>query len=320
MTGVPIYNHADPIHRQALELAGQYVNCGFLLCSEKRAYATIYINEAFPQYLGYTHEAFMRKFPRFADCIHPEDREYVQRTKKEALQKRDRYDLIYRVRRKNGRVVWIRENGRRALTPEGEKLLFCLLVDISSDMAIRQEIEMQSQTDPLTGILNRAAFVEHVEEMLREAPRNSLCHAFIMLDLDHFKQINDTLGHAYGDRALTEVSQRLKALIRAGDFVGRLGGDEFMLCLRNIPSGDIIKGRMAHICSSVYKKLSGGLALSCSLGIAFYPEDGTSFEELYKCADIALYEAKKTGRNRFAFYNADMERSGFIRHDTPIDG
>lgn len=167
-----------------------------------------------------------------------------------------------------------------------------------------EQVEMQTRlrTDPLTGALNRQVFEEQVEALLH-ASAESVQHAFIMIDIDDFKVINDTYGHIVGDEALKGVATSIKGLLREEDLVGRLGGDEFMICLKNIPADEVIEKRIWLICDSLHIALNEDMNTSASLGIAMYPRDGKTFLELYNHADIAMYQAKQTGRDQYVFYD-----------------
>lgn len=307
MLSTPSFDYREPAQKRALELIGGCVNCGFLLCSESHDFLTLYINERFTRHLGYEHAEFIGRFRSFIDCVYPEDRAYVQSTIAAALSAHDAYDLIYRVRHKDGGVLWIRENGQRVCAAEGEKALLCLLVDITADMATRQEMETQSKTDPLTKALNRAAFIEQMERLLGATPVSDRRHALIMIDVDHFKRINDTFGHALGDKVLEDVTGSLRATIRTGDLIGRLGGDEFMLCMKDINPIQTLFRRMEHIRALLNKPLSAEVEQSCSFGVAIFRQDGEDFATLYRHADSALYEAKRQGRNRIVFYAPGMD-------------
>lgn len=306
MGSLPIYDQNNPIHRQALELFGRYIRCGFLLCGEADGHPMVYVNEALPRSLGYGRTEFFECFSRFGDCIHPEDRQNAQDAAEKALEDADQYDLVYRVLDKQGYVLWMHESGRRVEDPDGKRYLFCLLTDITGDAKARQTIEQQSKTDALTGALNRAAITERVDKLLGEMPRALRNHALILMNLDHFRKINDAFGRSYGDKTLEDVSRSLKTLIRAGDMLGRLDGDTFVLCLKDISPDDAVNKRMGQICTLLRKSLSPTVKLSCSLGVAFYPRDGRRFNDLLRCAEIALAQAKKAGRDRFEFYRPEM--------------
>lgn len=167
--------------------------------------------------------------------------------------------------------------------------------------------------DPLTGLPNRLLFNDRLNSAIQEAHRTSEMFAVVFVDLDRFKNINDSLGHAVGDQVLTAVAKRLRGSVRGSDTVARYAGDEFTLILRHMVQRDDV----ARIADKIVRamevplQLAGGLELSmtASLGISFYPDDATDAERLLKHADVAMYSAKGMGRNNFQAYVAVPEES-----------
>ena len=193
---------------------------------------------------------------------------------------------------------------------------FIIIKDIHEEKMEKIALEALSKEDPLTGVLNRKAFTKEAVTLLER--ESSLTHAFIMVDMDNFKEINDTLGHIAGDKAIISAAKAFKSILRSGDIIGRMGGDEFMIVLKNIPYGEVIEKRADIICRMLQIKITDELFLSGSLGVALYPHDGRTFEELYSHADIALYKAKEDGGNRYAFYKDSMAEKS-VGTSTPID-
>ncbi|MBT9589916.1 MAG: EAL domain-containing protein [Thiobacillus sp.] len=169
--------------------------------------------------------------------------------------------------------------------------------------------ERLSTEDTLTGLPNRMLFMDRLEQSLIRAERHATLVGVMFIDLDRFKRVNDTLGHASGDQLICEVAQRLRAATRAEDIVARLGGDEFVVVV-----GDIAE--IKHILQVVEKMLAAVAApyqiaerelfCSCSIGISVYPHDGDDSGDLLKYADTAMYHAKSSGRNRFQLYDPAM--------------
>ena len=177
---------------------------------------------------------------------------------------------------------------------------FIIFEDIDEEKNLRISQEERLNEDQLTKALNRTAFTEKVAEILRENPNSE--HAVIMIDLDNFKQVNDKLGHIKGDEVLVDAAKKLESMLRAEDAVGRMGGDEFMLCLKNIPKRETVAKRCKQICEVLCADIGEDVKISASLGIAIYPSDGTTFQELYQNSDTAVYIAKKNGKKRCQFY------------------
>ena len=178
--------------------------------------------------------------------------------------------------------------------------------ELSSALAM---IQRMATHDTLTGLPNRALFNESLGHAIAQAERHQRGIAIFFLDMDRFKNINDTLGHGVGDRVLQEIARRLTGAVRASDLMARLGGDEFVLLVEDY--GDT--SDLADIASKVIASFDGTmmvdgqeLALSASVGICTYPEDGKDGQTLLSNADIAMYRAKEQGRNRFCFYAAEL--------------
>jgi len=172
----------------------------------------------------------------------------------------------------------------------------------------KQRIEELAFLDVLTGLPNRLLLEERIRQAITISSRNNSTFSLLFLDLDHFKQINDSLGHPFGDRVLQQVTERLKKCIRQVDTAARLGGDEFVLLLHEA------NGEGAEICARrVLEELSAPFSLdgmhftvTASIGIALYPEDGISMADLIKNADSAMYHVKERGRSDFRFYQRQM--------------
>lgn len=165
-------------------------------------------------------------------------------------------------------------------------------------------LSKRSQYDFLTHLLNRQTFELMVNEYLSQ-PTDRI-HAFLMLDLDSFKAINDTMGHAKGDEVLHEVSEILQHQFRKDDLIGRLGGDEFVILLKNLDSDAVIEKlatNLNRVLCKTYTQDNTTLSISASIGIARAPIDGTTFAELYRKADMALYAVKRQSKNNFHIYH-----------------
>lgn len=189
------------------------------------------------------------------------------------------------------------------------------IVDVSVRMQAEQRIKHLAYRDSLTDLPNRVLLRDRVEQSISVAHREGINIALLFLDLDHFKNINDSLGHAVGDWILKEVAQRLSYPLREMDTVGRLGGDEFLIVL---PGNDA--DAAAHVAQKLlsetrkpYVHKSRSLTLTPSIGIAVYPKDGTNFDDLLKAADTAMYRAKDEGRNAYRFYTEEMNQAVFQR-------
>ena len=191
-------------------------------------------------------------------------------------------------------------------------LSVAVFIDIRDRIDAKQQLRALAYYDTLTGLANRALFFDRVKVAIRRARRGDRGVVVLVADLDNFKQINDSYGHASGDELLGKVAQVLQGCIRESDTVSRLGGDEFAILLESVEGAhDVahLAKTIASALSQVFTVAEGEVHTSASLGIAFFPQDGESGEELLKNADVALYRAKEAGRGSYQFFTPDMARA-----------
>jgi diguanylate cyclase (GGDEF)-like protein len=172
------------------------------------------------------------------------------------------------------------------------------------------QIEHQANYDALTGLPNRTLLHDRLRQAVF-AQRHVRAIAVVFIDLDHFKFINDSLGHSAGDELLKQMAERLRLVLRDGDTVARLGGDEFVLILNDQNNEEIVFRAMQRIVASINRPVTIGgkeLYLTCSAGISLHPQDGPDVDTLLKNADVAMYRAKEAGRNNFQFFTAEMNQ------------
>lgn len=180
--------------------------------------------------------------------------------------------------------------------------------DLTEELAARKRIEQLAYSDALTGLPNRLLLSQRVDFALRMAERNGAEFGVFFIDLDRFKNINDSMGHTFGDRVLIEVAERIKRCLRDVDTLCRLGGDEFVIFLQEIDAhgAEVLARRILDIMGRPFQIDELSFSVGCSIGIALYPEDGRSLDELIKCADTAMYLVKERGRGSFRFYQPQM--------------
>ncbi|MFD2204625.1 putative bifunctional diguanylate cyclase/phosphodiesterase [Kiloniella antarctica] len=170
----------------------------------------------------------------------------------------------------------------------------------------RKELQYLAEKDPLTGLSNRYVFKTSLETAIPYAKRLSRGLALLMLDLDNFKNINDTLGHSIGDKLLIEVSKRLTSLVRDGDILCRIGGDEFAILVHNVDDPLLLQYLTRRILSVLTKPFiidDSELIITTSIGVANYPDCAADAAQLFKCADVAMYRSKEMGKNQTHFYS-----------------
>ena len=246
---------------------------------------------------------------RYGSIIHPDDRPYVIEEIDRALEAGSPYTLQYRVIHADGGARWVCERGRAVLGQRGEHLwLDGVILDVTDQVLIeqdrdraveelRRQAEMnrhQALHDALTGLPNRVLFRDRVGQTIRSSERDDQKFAVLVLDLDRFKEVNDTLGHAAGDQLLLEVGGRLQAALRAEDSIARLGGDEFAILVVGAEAQAAIE-----VASRIRETLDQPLILQglplridASIGIALYPTHAVEVDGLIQRADVAMYVAK----------------------------
>ncbi len=218
--------------------------------------------------------------------------------------------------RKDGTRVWTSADVSTFQHPELGTLLITYQRDITDKKKSEETIWKQANFDMLTGLPNRHMFHDHLTQEIRKANRLNQKLALMFVDLDRFKEINDTLGHDMGDVLLIEAAQRIRECIRATDMVARMGGDEFTITLSEFSDISFIERVAQAILQQLTKpfKLGSEVAyISGSVGITIYPDDALELEDLLKNADQSMYEAKNLGRNRHSYFTHKMQETAQTR-------
>lgn len=208
---------------------------------------------------------------------------------------------------RNGEKAWYEFSLKPVF--ENEKQVALIIVqgsDLTKYKNMEQDLKKLSLYDPLTGLANRTLLLEHLENSLARANRSSQKFSVIFIDLDHFKAVNDTLGHYAGDELLVNIGQCLKSCLRDEDIIARVGGDEFVAVLSSESDKEgttKVANRLMQSIASLFYNLGDGKTVSASLGIAIYPNDGEDADTILKNADAAMYIAKSNGKNCFRYFN-----------------
>jgi diguanylate cyclase (GGDEF)-like protein/PAS domain S-box-containing protein len=250
-------------------------------------------------------------------AIHPDDLKRIgnERRKSGGVQSANEYRLV----RPDGSVRWVQARTFPIASPSGKG---AWAVEIVEDVTQRREAQHQlvhlARHDALTGLPNRTLFYESLRESLAVAERDHLTISVLLLDIDYFKAVNDTLGHAAGDALLCEFAATVKKCLRPEDITGRLGGDEFAVIVAT-PSGTVgapfVAARIRKALNPAVSLDGQQITVTASIGIASYPADAGDVEKLLRCADTALYDAKAAGRNTFRCFTPELSARALKRMD-----
>ena len=241
-----------------------------------------------------------------ATHFHPDDLTLVREAIRALREHRKALNIDVRIANSGGKYLWTRIS---ASVQEDEqqqpRRILGILQDIDAVKRASIALKEQAERDPLTRLLNKASTQSAIEELLGGTDGGGLS-ALLVLDLDNFKAVNDNYGHLYGDAVLTKVAQELKRFFRAQDVIGRIGGDEFVVFLQNIPGEDTVRTRCGQLVAALRDLLEQtvpGRNVSCSVGAALCPTHGTGYNDLFRHADEALYTSKKKGKNTYTVYD-----------------
>lgn len=269
----------------------------------------VYASDAVRSLLGYEPAEMIGR--NFIDFVHPADRHIVNRYTGLLELRRSSHTFSYRARRKDGSEVWFETTSRAIINPETRAIdeIVSVSRDINERRRAEEQIEYQAYHDSLTGLPNRLLFRDRLTIALAHAKRQETAVAVMFLDLDRFKLVNDTLGHSLGDELLRIIATRLKSVLREGDTIARMGGDEFTVLLGDLASSNVAAAIAQKLLDTVAEpvRIEGHeLYVTTSIGIALFPNDGETAETLLKNADGAMYRAKDLGRNSFQLCSAAM--------------
>lgn len=282
-------------------------------------------NEAFSRVSGYAVSQVLDQLPNMLTV--DEQQEAHLRYVLKQLQQHSTWEGEVWLKRRNGEhyPAWVGITA--VLDDEGDLASYvCFFSDISERKASEQRIHRLAYYDALTHLPNRTLFQDRLHTALQSADRQKTWVVLMFLDLDRFKPINDSLGHAAGDRMLKEMATRLLGCVADDDTVARMGGDEFTLLLQPRASREMALNRAINVAEQILASLVRPFVLegreffvTASIGIALSPQDGNELSQLMKNADTAMYHAKERGKNNFQFYQADMNASALERLELESD-
>jgi len=259
---------------------------------------------------GYTAADFLERRISWGDIIHPDDLQMVEEAVARSILSRQVFDVVYRIRTLSGETRWMADRGQCIYASSGKPLfLEGIISDVTTQKEAEEKIIWAAHHDHLTRLPNRALFQIRLNKALEQSASQNCKLGLVILDVDHLKEINDTLGHDAGDAVLQAVANRLSAAVRPIDTVARNGGDEFAIILPEVESEKHIKALIAPLQEALHKPLLyAGRALDCraSIGASIWPDHASEAPDLMKQADVALYTAKATGRDKLMVFEPSM--------------
>lgn len=268
-----------------------------------------YVSENFKKKFGYelSQENFSTKLMQ-QKVVHPDDEERLHALYEQIRAGAPHSDMELRIRKIDGTYLWCKVQATTILNNFGVPVrALAKVTDISAEKAETEYLMAQAQRDPLTSTYNKATAQTLIDQYLKTEGQSALSALFI-LDLDHFKQANDTYGHLFGDSVLVEMAAKIKKLFRSSDVIGRIGGDEFVVFLKDIANEEAIAEKAHELCES-FRSISLGLnsdfKVSASIGVSVSPKDGSNYLNLFKKADKALYFSKNHGKDSYTFYHPE---------------
>lgn len=303
--------HYKQLHDQFMSLV-QNIPSTIYQCLLDEHWTTVFLSDHIYELSGYPLSDFIDNNVRsYASIIHPDDVEMVNRTVEEAIAQKKPFTIEYRILHASGEIRYVYERGQATYNESSVSHLDGVITDITERKLHEKEIAHLAFYDPLTHLPNRRLLIDRLNQVQLDSERNKRYAALMFMDLDGFKELNDTLGHDYGDILLQQVAKRLSSLMRKGDTVARLGGDEFIIVLKDLSdSVDNAMKEAITIADKIMDALNIPYVLESiehrctpSVGITFIQGKEYDQDELIKQADRAMYDAKKAGRNTYRFFN-----------------
>ncbi|MEF9976577.1 MAG: sensor domain-containing diguanylate cyclase [Oscillospiraceae bacterium] len=267
-------------------------------------------NGGFVELFGF--EPRLNNFPQSimqSNYVLPEDKDIMLKLFSDMRKGVQDCKVELRLLNKNGKYIWCLISASAILDESGKPIkAMGIIEDISEQKSKEEMLTLKAERDQLTYLYNKSTTEQLIKGFLTGKITDETQHALMIIDVDDFKSVNDTFGHMYGDTVLQKLAAILQPVFRESDIVGRLGGDEFFVFMKNVFSEETAKAKAQEVCDAfrqTYSENGESCTVSASIGIAIYPGDGVDFESLYKHADTALYLKKSTGKDGYFVYDGN---------------
>jgi diguanylate cyclase (GGDEF)-like protein/PAS domain S-box-containing protein len=323
--------HALSESEERFDLAMRGANDGLWDWDLKKQ--TVYFSPRWKTMLGYDENEIGDSPKEWRQRIHRDDlRKVLSQIRNHIQGKIQAYESIHRVEHKDGHYLWVLDRGRVVRDNDGKAYrMVGTQVDItdhkkleekirSANIKLKHEVKERvlaqkelahlAKHDPLTNLPNRILFDEQLQEAIRRAEIEDEAIAVLLVDLDNFKNVNDTLGHPIGDRLLVDVANRLDSIVNKNYFLSRFGGDEFIVILEGCADTFLVDAyarEIIELISQPFHLDDQEIRIGCSIGITLFPDHGNDPDQLVRDADIAMYHAKDQGRNTFSYFTEEMD-------------
>jgi len=295
---------------------------GIMICDAARPETPIlYVNPAFEHITGYGAGEVLGRSPRFLSGADHDQKGLID--VRESVRLGLEVETVVRNYRKDGSLFWNELSVAPVRDAAGRLTHFVGIVDdVTERKRYEEQLEHQANFDPLTDLANRNLLADRLQQSLVYADRSQRLVAVLLLDLDRFKIVNESLGHGQGDLLLQQVAERLAECVRDADTVARLGGDEFVIALAEVAeAGDVglVVQKIRNVLARPFTVAGREIYITASIGISLYPADGQDGESLIRHADIAMYRSKEEGRNTFRFFSPEMNLRIMETLDLEVD-
>lgn len=290
------------------------VPAGVVVLEKEAPYKILYVNGSYHELIGMSGEELgvnSNLSQLKEELIFPDDYSVVDNAMQEARELENSKEYVFRMKKVDGNYQWHALHIAYLAHAEFDGFVYILsmwnvqrYIQVADEI---KELEDKAKRDALTGLWNKLATKEKMEEYLRSEPEQQ--HALLMIDVDDFKYVNDNFGHAFGDAVIKSVAEGIESVFRKEDIIGRVGGDEFLVLMKQAEYAKVIE-KVEDLCRRLRKRYCGEreeVIISCSVGISFFDRDGDNYEALFIKADKAMYQAKDAGKNQYRVYEEECE-------------